>query len=115
MTSHTKQFIELSDIVGLQLECKKCGISLLAGGETLTATLVESHNTTLSQCPTCNSPWTVPATIPTQMGYDTEVKKFLRLIEEIRRIEKHIGCRIRFEIKEDVSVTQTSHASNAKG
>jgi hypothetical protein len=108
MTSQTKRFIEMSDIIGLQLECKKCGISLLASGQTLTTTLVDPHNMTLSQCPTCGTPWTVPASYPTQMGYDTEVKKFLRMIEAMRNIEEQIGCRIRFEIKDDAPSSSAS-------
>jgi hypothetical protein len=107
MTSQTKRFIELSDLVGLQLECKnpKCGVSLLAGGETLLS-LADQQNMTLSKCPTCETPWTVPTTYPIQMGYDTEVKKFLRMIETMRRIEDNLGCRIRFEIKEDVPIAR---------
>jgi|GEM_PF-2050081 len=108
MTSQTKRFIELSDIVGLQLECKKCGISLLAGGATLTSTLVDPNNVTLAHCPTCNYEWTVPSGFPPRMAYDTEVKKFLRMIETMRTVEESIGCRIRFEIKEDVSSAPAS-------
>jgi hypothetical protein len=108
MTTQTKRFIELSDIIGLQLECKKCGISLLVGGETLTASLVDPHNMTLSKCPTCDTPWTVPDSYPTVMGYDTEVKKFLRMIELIRSIEEKLGCRIRFELKDDASLGRAS-------
>ena len=103
MTTQTKRFIELSDIIGIQLECKnpKCRVSLLAGGETLVS-LADPQNMTFSKCPTCDTPWTVPVTYPVQMGYDTEVKKFLRLMEMIRGIEEKLGCRIRFEIKDDV-------------
>lgn len=109
VTTQTKRFIELSDIIGLQLECKnpKCGISLLAGGDTLTS-LAGQHNETLSKCPTCDTPWTVPASYPIVMGYDTEVKKFLRMIEMMRTIEHNLGCRIRFELKDDVSLGRAS-------
>jgi hypothetical protein len=107
MTNQTKRFIELSDIIGLQLECKKCGVSLLAGGSTLTATLVDPNNVTLARCPTCNADWTVASGFP-RMAYDTEVKKFLRMIETMRSIEGNIGCRIRFEIKVEASSAPAS-------
>ena len=101
MTTQTRHFIELSDILGIQLECKnpKCGISLLAQGETLLS-LADPQNTTFSKCPTCETPWTVPDSYPIQMGYDTEIKKFLRMIEKMRNIEEQIGCRIRFELSD---------------
>lgn len=98
MTSQTRCFIELSDLVGMQLECRKCGISLLASGDSL-ASLSSQHDVTMSKCPTCNHPWTVPNTYPTQMGFDTEVKKLLRDMEMVRSIEDKLGCKIRFELK----------------
>jgi hypothetical protein len=107
MTTQTKHFIELSDIVGIQLECRKCGISLLAGGETLIS-LAGKHDETLGKCPTCSNPWTIPSTYPTQMGYDTEIKNLLRLLESIRGFEDKLGCRLRFEIKETVSSARVS-------
>jgi hypothetical protein len=109
MTHQTKHFIELSDIIGIQIECKSptCGISLLAGGETLTS-LADAHNTTFTQCPTCNHPWTVPSTYPTQMGFDTEIKKLLRLLNQVRGFEDKLGCRLRFEVKDDISLDRAS-------
>lgn len=101
MTNQTKYFIELSDIVGIQLECKKCGISLLVGGDTL-ASIADPHNHTLGQCPTCRTPWTVPDLYPDR-GYDTEVKDFIRRLHKLRELEEKLGCKLRFEVTQDGS------------
>jgi len=42
MTTQTKKFIEIEDIVGIQIECKRCGVSLLVGGETMRS-LSDAH------------------------------------------------------------------------
>jgi hypothetical protein len=109
VTSQTKHFIELSDIVGIQLECKnpKCSVSLLASGGSI-ETVSSQGDMTLSRCPTCNHPWTVPSSYPTQMGYDAEIKKLLRMMETIRSIEDKLGCLLRFEIKGDAILARAS-------
>ncbi len=49
MTSQTKQFIEVSDLLGVRLECKYCGGSLLISlRKTVTLPLT---------CVNCNSDW----------------------------------------------------------
>ena len=100
MTSQLKKFIEVWDIIGIQMQCKKCSASLLVGGDTL-RTISDAHNDTLWKCPTCNHPWTVQETYPQQMGYDNEVKKFIRLIEQMRAIGDKLGFHLRFEIKDE--------------
>lgn len=103
MTNQTKNFIELSDLIGIQLECKKetCGVSLLVSGAAILS-LSDPNNMTLAKCPSCGAAWTVSDGYPTVVGFDTEVKKFLRMIDKLRGFEENIGCRIRFEIKKDV-------------
>jgi hypothetical protein len=100
MTSQTKRFIEFLDIIGIQVECKKCGISLLVSGDALTS-LIDPHNSTLSICPTCANPWTIPNLYP-QRGFDTEVKDFIRKLGKMRELEEQLGCKLRFEIKDEV-------------
>ena len=104
MTSQTKKFIEFSDIVGIQLECKyeTFGVSLLVSVDAL-VTLSDPNNTTLVKCPTCGGTWTVPGAHPVQMGYDTKVKEFVRMLAQMRNIEGNLGCSIRFELKDETA------------
>jgi hypothetical protein len=49
MTSQTKQFIELADILAFRLECKHCGSSLLVS--------LKKVGTLPLACVNCNSDW----------------------------------------------------------
>jgi len=51
MTTQTKRFIELSDLLGLRFECKECHASLFLP---LSKVLIASR---LRSCPHCNHPW----------------------------------------------------------
>ena len=35
MTNQTRHFIEISDIIGVEFKCRKCGVSLLIEGAPL--------------------------------------------------------------------------------
>jgi DNA-directed RNA polymerase subunit RPC12/RpoP len=51
MTTQTKKFIELLDLLGLRFQCNECGASLFLP-------LNQSVNATrLRSCPHCNHPW----------------------------------------------------------
>jgi len=104
MTNQTKRFIELSDIIGLRLECRKCGCALLLdlGPSREVATvdnLLIAANKILCSCPACDTPWT---TLPDgRLAFDSELKDFFRRMRQVRDIESKFGCTISLEIKED--------------
>jgi transcription elongation factor Elf1 len=100
MTSQTKHFIELSDIVGIEFSCKRCGISLLVKGDAI-ATAVGTYSEMLHQCPTCKHAWTVPESYPASLSADTHLKKFVRMLEEINNLQASLGCGLRFEISNE--------------
>ena len=51
MTTQTKTFIEVSDIIGLRVDCGKCGA-------TVTLPISDGMNFKgLSRCQNCNEPW----------------------------------------------------------
>jgi transposase-like protein len=106
MTSQTKTFIEMEDIIGIQIECKKCHASLLISGDTMRS-LTDAHNDALYRCPSCQSDWTAPLGT-TMAGYDDEVKKFMRTLEKVRNINERLGCQIRFELKSESSSARAS-------
>src|SRR6202050_848443 len=98
MTTQTKKFIEPWDIIGVQMQCKKCSASRLVSGDTL-RTLSDPHNDALWKCSTCSNSWTVPQTYPTQTTLDTQVKQFIRMVARIQAIDEQLGFHIRFEIR----------------
>jgi hypothetical protein len=105
MTSQTKTFIELADIVGLRMECKNCGISLLVNQQSLT-TLTGEHNSSLRSCPHCANSWTQLDTYTTpgmRPGFDSEIKAMIRAINQVKALEERLGCRLTLEIAEEES------------
>jgi hypothetical protein len=105
MTSQTKHFIELSDIVALRLQCrnKNCDTSLLVGMDKETgnlSNLLAADNMILNACPGCGHPW---------MGsgrggllFESEIKKMLRLMSEVKKLEPTFGCSMTLEIKAEI-------------
>ena len=99
MTSQTKHFIELGDIVGLRLECrnKHCDASLLIGLDKEAgnlSSLLSKDNDVLARCPACKRAW---------MGeglatFEAEIKQFLRLMHDVKKLDDKIGCSMTFEI-----------------
>ena len=106
MTTQTKKFIEIEDIVGIQIECKRCGVSLLVGGETMRS-LSDALSDALYRCPSCQHGWTVPADAPLG-SFDDEVKKFMRTLEKMRTVNQRLGCLVRFELKDDGALPRVS-------
>jgi hypothetical protein len=105
MTTDTKKFIEFSDIIGLRLHCKnaKCGTSLLVNDSNMES-LADQHSMTLARCPLCGTGWTVPSrnegNFPgSDMRFDDGMKKFLKILLNMREFEKNLGCSVTFEIK----------------
>ena len=102
MTSQTKKFIELSDVIGVRFACKKCGCALFLDihrdNDTMN-NLLASANKILSKCPTCASPW---ASLPDgRLAFDSEIKDFFRRMQQVKEIESKFGCTINLEIKDE--------------
>jgi hypothetical protein len=55
MTTQTKKFIELADILALRFECKNCGSELLISS--LRDMSKREEQGKLSDCPVCRKPW----------------------------------------------------------
>jgi hypothetical protein len=101
MTSQTKKFIEVSDIVGLRLECGSCGCSLLIETHREDGSinsLMTSGNDVLTKCPTCAHPWVQAS--QTRL-YDSEIKELFRKIKDLRAVSKYYGCIVTLEIKDE--------------
>ena len=90
MTSQTRKFIEIADIVGLRFECKneQCGASL-----SLPFHQGINRTDTLERCPHCGKQWGML----TNADYTVNFKRLLDLLRTIS--DAPIGCRFSFEIK----------------
>jgi hypothetical protein len=51
MTTQTKRYIELSDILAFRCECKKCGVAL-------TLPVAKDVGESILKCPRCGKAWT---------------------------------------------------------
>jgi hypothetical protein len=101
MTSQTRHFIELADIVSVRLRCRNegCGASLLIDPHEETGNLVSplaTNNNVLTICPGCGFPWMEQG----QMTVDSEIKMFLHEMNELRKLEDKFGCSLTFEISQ---------------
>ena len=102
MTSEIRKFIGLLDIIALRLECRSCGCSLLInvsrdGGPV--ENLMALNNFVLAKCPTCGSSWTQSQV--QGVGWDSEIKEFVRKMRELKKIEEKFGCTIALEISNE--------------
>ncbi len=93
MTSQTRKFIEIADIVGLRFECKnaECGASL-----SLPLHQGVNRTDTLKNCPHCGKQWTML----NDSDYAVQLKRLLDLLRLLG--EAPIGCRFTFEIKPEI-------------
>jgi len=93
MTTQVKTFIELSDIIGLRVECKKCGCALSVGrdkdNETVGA-VISANNDVLAKCPACHAAWTA-APNPTIL-WDSDIKELFRKLRDLKKMEAGYGC-----------------------
>jgi hypothetical protein len=101
MTSQTKTFIELSDILGLRLQCKACGCALLLNTEVdggAIENVLSANNTVLAKCPTCGEIWAQNSR--QSAAWDSDIKDFVRKIRDLRKIEPAFGCVFSLEIRD---------------
>jgi hypothetical protein len=107
MTSQTKHFIELGDIVGLRLECrnKKCDASLLVRMDSETGnlpSLLAIDNGVMATCPACGHAWMGQGVLT----FESEIKKFLRLMHDVKKLDPKFGCSMTFEISPETFETK---------
>ena len=90
MTAQFKYFIELSDIIGIRCECKnpECRATLLLPLNDMREALV--------CCPRCTQGWTRLG----ETTFEMEVKKYLKELENLKSMAKHLGFTLTLEIDE---------------
>jgi hypothetical protein len=78
MTSETRTLIELTDILGIEFGCQKCGAKILYPFR-------KQYDCLAEYCPNCNALWFITAGVrhPTEPTTADEVK---RVIASLRKI-----------------------------
>ena len=99
MTTQTRKFIELSDVLALHFECKDKDCKT-----TLTVSASQAlKDGTLSNCPVCNQSWAVV----NGGGCELTIKEFLRAFQKLQRTLSgepeafRAGFLLRLELKEE--------------
>ena len=90
MTTQTKKFIELSDILSLRCECRQgtCRTSLVIP-------LADVSGRVFAVCPSCKEPWAKFL----ESTYELLIADFL---EKLKRLnEARLGCALTLEIKDE--------------
>ena len=115
MTSQTKYYVELSDILALRCECKRCHA-------TVSLPIVRDARTNgLYNCPNCNEPWMVFQQGQSSQSIDPTVRDFMnsltKLGEVIRRTEdllKEGGFALSLEVRKEADTkSSASHGAGA--
>ena len=86
MTTQTRKFIELADIIGMRFDCRKCRTSL--------SLPMEKSPNPPSQCPNCRCDWTA---MPDGSDGKEEFEMLARAIATVARLR--LGCAFTLEIK----------------
>jgi hypothetical protein len=95
VTSQTKKFIELSDIVALRFSCNHCGASLSL------SLLKDVREDRLRQCPNCYQPW---AQMPSGSSIELTIAKFvddLKKLNDVLVSGYFSGFLMALELKEE--------------
>jgi hypothetical protein len=74
MTSQTKHFIELPDVVAVQLACRRCGAAVCL------SLAKEIRLETFRICPNCSEPWLA---LPGGSTVELTVKEFITALRTL--------------------------------
>jgi hypothetical protein len=88
MTAQTRHYIEVSDILALRCECRKCHA-------VLTLPLARDVGDSLLKCPRCRTPWTQLE----NSTYEVLVSEFASKVETLAAQLPNFGLLLSLEIK----------------
>jgi hypothetical protein len=84
MTSQTKHYIEIKDLLTLRCDCKNCETSL-------SLALNDSATKSLGCCPSCNKDWA-------QGQNQKEISVFVRQVEALKMLVHTMGFNLYLEV-----------------
>ena len=99
MTRETKTFISTDEIIGLSVECRKCGVKSVVGLESELRALSISERTV---CPHCNERWFVSQDDPVLVAVMTFVSALIKMRGRLKELDsRKIPLGILLEITSD--------------
>jgi hypothetical protein len=93
MSSQTKQYIEMNDILSLRCDCKHCGASL-------SLPLANDLAKSLLNCPNCNKPW---ARLNGDT-YELALNDFAKRVAELKMLSPLAGFKLYIEIAPELAL-----------
>ncbi len=90
MTSQTKYYIEVSDIVALRFECRTCRA-------VLTLPLVADIGKSVLRCPKCKNGWTQME----HASHEPLIEEFVRQVDTLAHIVPGLGFSFSLELSSD--------------
>lgn len=114
MTSQTKHYVYLSDVVALRGECGRCGATL-----SLPINLTPMRVEGLRVCPSCNEPWAQSNGSSIEPSIKEFVDKLRQLGDAAERMNKLVtgdgGFSLSLEVRHDLDpIASASRVSNGK-
>ena len=97
MTSQTKHYIEVSDIIGIRCECKECHAALALP-------LATDVGKSLLICPRCGKGWARQA----HSTSEVLIEEFARKVEQLANALPFLGFTFLLEIKEEERPCQSN-------
>jgi len=104
MTSQTKHYVELTDIVAIRCECRRCGASV-------SLPVMENVRTEgLQCCPSCNEHWAQLNPVLPHQSIEPAIRTFIGslttfkgVLERTSSNQSEGGFRLTLEVKGDAS------------
>ncbi len=116
MTSQTKHYIEISDVVAVRGECSRCGATV-----SIPITVRPLRLEGLRNCPSCNEPWAQYGTSSIESMIQKFVEQFIELQDTLKRLRDlvidHQGRSflLTLEIKGEAVAPTASASGRASG
>jgi hypothetical protein len=98
MTSQTKKFIELSDVVALRIQCGGCGLTV--------SVPISSFQSVPRSCSNCSTPF---------IGYESQsalndtLNEMIAAFKKTQRLSEHYRFKFSFEISEPTPLASAFH------
>ena len=89
MTSQTKHYIEIGDLLAFRCDCKSCGASL-------SLPLKEDAARSIDSCPSCGKAWA-------QATNQQEIARFARQVEHVRILVGTMNFNLLLEVSAPAS------------
>jgi hypothetical protein len=109
MTKQVKQYIEISDIIGVRFECKQCHTSV-------SYPLSERFNLgKLTDCPSCGATWVFDPLGPSIAQEIANATESLKTLAHVLGTEGKFNTQLRFTFELAPDSSASDHVASCRG